>query len=868
MHRHLQVRWLFLVVFLSGFAGLGYEMVWTRMFTVGLGHEILAVLAVVAAFFGGLALGAYSLDGPIRRSRVPGHWYALLEFVIGLWSLALIGLIPAANRLAATLIGADASAAQHWLVAFLLPFLALLPATFAMGGTLPAMERLVARLRRDGWSVAGVYATNTLGAVAGTLLATFLLVPALGFTATLVALAAVNLLCAAAVLVGAARGEAARPPVTAPVADVPPGPWLLGTVFVTGLLGIGYEVVVVRVVSQVLENTVYTFAAVLSVYLFGTAVGAALYQRSALRNDFARTAARLMQTTAVACLLGTVLLWTTDALYELVRTGLGAGLGGSVAAELAVAAAVFLLPTLSMGALFSHLAQACRDRHGFGVALGVNTAGAALAPLLFGVLLLPALGAKATLIGLSLAYLVLTPPGARRAHAFASAAAAAAGVALLLAQIPLRFVTIPPDGALVEHREGVMAAVSVVRDGRGDLHLKVNDRFRMGGTASAYSDQRQAHISLLLHPRPRHALFLGLGTGVTFFAALDHPGLEADGVELVPEVVELLPYFLAPDRGDPADGRARIVTADARRFVRATGRSYDVVIADLFHPARDGAGSLYTVEHFEAVRGLLRDGGIFCQWLPLYQLDLATLRTIVRTYLEVFPQGAAFLAHFSLQTPILGLISATPPGGYPADWLEQRARYPALRDRLEALRLDGPYALFGNYLGGSAELRQFAGDAPLNTDDRPRVLFEAPRFAYAGQQPPYERLLALIDALRPAPDDLLAAPTTDPERQSHERLRRYWQARDRFLHLGVGVAGAGDVQQMLGRLREPLLELVRLSPDFAPAYDPLLAMARSLRPVDPDATRELLLALADANRTRPEAGLLLDRLFPAERRLH
>jgi len=147
---------LYLILFLSGFAGLGYEMVWTRMFSVGLGHEIIAVLAVVGAFFCGMALGALSLDGAVSRSRRPGRWYAVLELGIGLWSIILIFLIPAANEFAASLTGADPSVIRHWSVAFVLPFFLLLPATFAMEATLPAMERLFSRLRRDGWSMGGL----------------------------------------------------------------------------------------------------------------------------------------------------------------------------------------------------------------------------------------------------------------------------------------------------------------------------------------------------------------------------------------------------------------------------------------------------------------------------------------------------------------------------------------------------------------------------------------------------------------------------------------------------------------------------------------------------------------------------------------
>ena len=109
------------------------------------------------------------------------------------------------------------------------------------------------------------------------------------------------------------------------------------------------------------------------------------------------------------------------------------------------------------------------------------------------------------------------------------------------------------------------------------------------------------HIPLLLHPKPGRALFLGLGTAITFGASADHPGLMADGVELVTEVVDMLPHFREANRDPQERKNLRIFVADARRFVRSSEADYDVIVADLFHPARDGSGSLYTVEHFEAI---------------------------------------------------------------------------------------------------------------------------------------------------------------------------------------------------------------------------------------------------------------------------
>ncbi|MCZ7636283.1 MAG: hypothetical protein M5U12_09760 [Verrucomicrobia bacterium] len=192
--------WAHALLFVSGTCGLGYQMLWTRWFGLGLGQEMPALLAVVAAFFGGCALGAGLLDGPIRRSPRPAVWYAGLEVLIGVWAWASIWLIAAAQHVALDLMGLEPSAVRQAVVAFGLPFLVLLPATAAMGASFPAMECFVRGQVRAGRVVGSLYAANTLGAVVGTLASVFVLVPGLGFAGGVTVLGGLNLACAAGLL--------------------------------------------------------------------------------------------------------------------------------------------------------------------------------------------------------------------------------------------------------------------------------------------------------------------------------------------------------------------------------------------------------------------------------------------------------------------------------------------------------------------------------------------------------------------------------------------------------------------------------------------------------------------------------------------
>ena len=194
------LRWAVALMTASGFAALGYQIVWTQQSALWLGHETAAVLAVVAAFFGGISAGALFFSARIEASTRPVRWYAACEAVIGLWSLALIFLMPRVANLLLDLIGVQPAPLRHWSVVFGGAFLLLLPATAAMGATLPAMERMLGAMRAGGAPIAVLYASNTLGAVLGVLVAAFVLVPTFGLSATALACVIANLFCAVTAL--------------------------------------------------------------------------------------------------------------------------------------------------------------------------------------------------------------------------------------------------------------------------------------------------------------------------------------------------------------------------------------------------------------------------------------------------------------------------------------------------------------------------------------------------------------------------------------------------------------------------------------------------------------------------------------------
>jgi spermidine synthase len=855
---------------MSGAAGLVWQLLWTVQLGLALGHEMIAVLAVLAAFFGGLALGALWLGERIARSARPARWYAALEAVIALWAALLSLIWPLVTPMMARLIGEQPSALWHWAVAFAVPMVVLAPATLAMGATLPAVDR---QLRMSEHARLGsLYAANTAGAMLGVLLAVFVCIPWLGLAHTAWLFASVNALCAVFALwlwsAGTPGAQAsAQPPRHEAQALAEPDDGvhagrdpsrrrIVATLGLTGLLGIGYEVLAVRVLSQVTENTVYTYAVLLAVYLLGTATGAWLYQWRRDRRAQLPGAAtprtpvlqQLLLALAAAMLLGGASLWWADRLDGLPSSWLGLGLASAAAGEALAAVAALLLPTLVMGALFTHLCELGVARGlPLGRALAVNTLGAALAPLLVGVMLVPWAGAGASLCVLIAGYLLLQGGGGWRQP---SAWLVTGALALMMVLAgPLRFVDVPPGGRILSYRDGSLAAVSVVEDAEGVARLHINNRVQEGSSASGQVEIRLAQLPLMLHPAPQRALFLGLGTGFTARAAALDPHLSVQAVELLPEVIEASQLFArragTPDDAMPAAMPVALLAADARRYVQSGSQRYDVVVADLFHPARSGAGSLYTVEHFSAVRERLAPGGLFCQWVALHQMDLATLRSIVAAFMQVYPQGLAVLASNSLDTPVIGLIGQNQAAPWQLSHVQSRlqAGTPRQQDAWRLARMDDAYAVLGSVLAGPQVLRSWSEGVQPNTDDHPVVAWDAPLTVHGPQTRPRERLASLLAQWTPAPGPWLDGG----DALATQRLSDYWEARRSYLQLGMSVRPDPDPVVMLQRLLVPLLQVLSRSPDFRPAAEPLVALARAAQVAAPDLSAQVL---ADLRRVR------------------
>jgi spermidine synthase len=210
---------------------------------------------------------------------------------------------------------------------------------------------------------------------------------------------------------------------------------------------------------------------------------------------------------------------------------------------------------------------------------------------------------------------------------------------------------------LLDHRAGREGAVAVVENPAMGRCILVDNQYLLGGSHAVANEERQANLALLLHPAPRDVAFIGLATGITPGAALLHSNLNSiTVVELSSLVERAADKFFGEFNHGITRSRADVVIDDGRTVMAAAPNRFDVVIGDLFLPWAPGEARLYSVEHFETVRRSLRPGGVFCQWLAMYQFTPRQFEIIADTFQKVFPRTYLFCNALDSDSPTLALV--------------------------------------------------------------------------------------------------------------------------------------------------------------------------------------------------------------------
>lgn len=838
-----------LLFFLSGATGLVYELLWVRVLYQSFGSTIQSVTTVVAAYMGGLGLGAWLFGRLADRRARPAALYGWLELAIGVFGICSPLVLGLAHRLyigvaGAAGLGAGASVALR----FGLAALVLLIPTTLMGGTLPVLTRAFmgedrTRLRP---SLGRLYGLNTLGAVAGTALAGFFLIEYVGVRASLWLTAALNL------ALGAAAIMLARPlsPVPeTPPASVPPPPsrdvlrtLALALLALTAFASLLDEIAWTRVLVMIVGGSTYAFTLILLVFLLGIGLGSVLVaRRSGARTDTAAAAALAQGLTGVGAAALFVFFGLLPAYIIAVFQIDGLGAVPRLLLMGVAVGAVVLVPAFGMGMTFPLLAElTARDRASgadVGRAYALNTAGSILGAVLTGFVLVVAWGTQTTLrAGLvlnGLAALALAAAAARgiaegstehrRLRVRVLGAGALATIALVVAVAApgwsTRLIDLGPtiyargrmnaaeQRAFLEHRgvrqlafrEGWNATVSVW-DGEAGRSLRVN------GKVDA-SDRGDMDTQIMLGLAPvaaradaASALVIGYGSGVTTRVLAAVPGMtRVRVVEIEPAVLRMDSLFHHVNDIVLSRPNVTAVVDDARSALQLGRERYDVIVSEPSNPWVAGVATLYTPEFFRIVRARLGDDGVFCQWIQLYQLPLPIVAGIVRNVREVFPHVEVWFA----ESHDLMVLASPRPLAYDRAWL---ARLVGPRGTLaeigrEWLGIDEPEQYFGRMLLGEAGVARLVERAQFaHSDDRPRLEFVAARrFLDADGAPGvFDSLMVIAGGAGGGPSPFLLVRTltgrrTDPGVLPYlDAVRRAqpdvaeWGVRTAIVRLGMG----------------------------------------------------------------------------------
>ncbi len=734
------------LLFVSGLCALVYQTVWMRELRLVFGTSTLAAAAVLAIFMAGLGAGAAVLGKKSDTHPHPLRFYGLLEIGIAI-AAALTPLLIDFVRIA--YVGSGGSIALR----FVLAALVLGLPTFLMGGTLPAAARSIAgdSGRR---SVALLYAMNTAGAVTGAVIAAFILLERYGNRGTLFAAAAINL--AIGVVAFCSRPASVE-------AEVVPekstrrakSPLLRRNVVcaaaaMTGFVFLLMELVWYRMLSPLLGGTTFMFALVLAMALAGIGIGGVLYARwggAALATSGGLGIALAAEALAVGVpfAIGDRIALLALALRDV------STFGAQIAGWATVTAIVVLPAAIVAGVQFPLLIALLghgREDVGrdVGSAYAWNTAGAIVGSLAGGFVLIPRLTATgcwrlsvAMLVGLAVVFAWRAQRTSQLAY---TTLVGGAAVAVLFATGPSAVWRHSGIGAgrapkttsaadargwmnsvrrtLVAEAEGRESSIALMRD--DDLGLIVNGKSDGSARRDAGTQVMAGMIAALLHPDPRTAMIVGLGTGTTAGWLGAIPSMKrVDVVELEPAVVRMAREFAAVNRGALDNAKVHVATGDARETLLVSRARYDIIFSEPSNPYRAGVASLYTREFYEAAAARLERGGVFAQWLQTYSIDEQTARTVYATLTTVFPH----VQTWTTNPGDIVLLASREPLQVDVDGIRRRlAQEPFRAATHSAWRVESAEGVLAHFIANEDVASALGKDAPqLNTDDRPVIEF-------------------------------------------------------------------------------------------------------------------------------------------------
>jgi spermidine synthase len=841
--------------FLSGMTGLIYEILWTRYIVKIIGGAPFAVSIVLTVFMGGLGLGSYLASRKIDRVAEPKDLvklYGVLEIMIGLYGLMLPFLLiifkPLYSLLYNTLFG-------HFFIYNFFTFagctiLLLFPAA-CMGATLPVLSRFYAtNMPRMGSQLGRLYGINTLGAVMGSFLCGFFIINLWGVAGSLMFAVAINIIIGVSSLYISAGLKPAH--AQTGMSDVPEdspencapnhaeliGRGALAIFAVSGFCAMAYEVIWIKLLGLLVGPTTYSFTIVLLTFISGLALGSIFFGwlgditgKPVIILIFTQLAA------ALCALFVSQILGNSQIFFAKLIDAFKGDFTQLIMVKSAFLFGFMFFPTFFLGATFPlvgkiYTRSAASVGRSIGFAYSINTLGAVLGSFCAGFLFVPYFGKETALslmviLQLSAAFFYcclvfrMARKPIRQWVPYTMLAAAGILCALVYPRWDRdmlsfgkyhRFEVVEVSemgwlksllygneffekymsGEIVYFGDGAGGFTTVKRDTDilGNINYSLmnsgkSDASTVGGDMATQT--LLAHFPMVYHPAPDTVLVLGLASGITAGEVLHYPVEKLDVLDINSQVVEASGFFTPWNNDLMSDPRTELIIQDGRAHLELTNRSYDVIISEPSNPWMAGLATLFTYEFFELVKDRLHEGGIFCQWIHAYQIDWNNFALVGRTFSEVFPNSILVGSEVSDLSPDYLLIGFN---GEIDTGIETALKNLPYIQSSKNLKYPN-HEIFHNLITNE-NMKHLFGDGVINTDNRPRLEFDAPKLMHAFDQE-LSRNIATRKWTGPETERIARLFSTDISRRID--LAEYYLSFDQTTQVAVDISQAGQQEK-------------------------------------------------------------------------
>ncbi|MEO5960812.1 MAG: fused MFS/spermidine synthase [Opitutaceae bacterium] len=768
-----RVHPLLLLLFVgSGCAALIYEIVWFQMLQLAIGSSAVSLGVLLGTFMGGMCAGSYGLSRVVAPDRHPLRVYAVLEVGIAVCGIVALFAIPQIGKVYSSIVGPGlANVFMRGVVAAI----CLLPPTFMMGATLPAIARWVEATPKGVSSLGFFYAGNTAGAVIGCFAAGFYLLRVHDiFTATWVAVALNVGVAAIAYLVAASsphRAIAASETSRLPRSIPPEARAVYATIAISGFTALGAEVVWTRLLTLVLGGTTYTFSMILGVFLTGIGLGSTAGSYIARHSPAPRRALGIAQFFVVAAVGWTAWNLVAAMPYWPINPSLASTPWRMMQIDLVRCVWAILPAACLWGASFP-LALAAVATKGddtgrtVGGVYAANTIGAILGALAFSIVLIPWLGtqqAQRILVGVAAAGALLA---FARYKAWAATTLLLAGVLVWnLPKIPALLVAYGryaatwqgQHGEFIYMGEGLNSSMAVSRNSDGALNYHNAGKVQASSLPQDMRLQRMlGHLTTLLPRDPKDVLVIACGAGVTAGAVSINPQVQH---QTIAEIEPLVPTVVSEYFGDHnyhvvKNPKVRVHVDDARHFLLTTKEKFDGITSDPFDPWVKGAATLYTREFWEIAKAHLKPGGVVTVFVQLYESGMPAVKSEIATFFEAFPDGVVFGNTHGGQGYDIVLVGQVGKLQIDVDEMEARLARPdfaIVRQSLAEIGFNSAQELLSTFGGQAADLAPWLKDAQVNRDRNLRLQYLAGLGLNAYEQ---AKIYSEILAHRKIPEDL------------------------------------------------------------------------------------------------------------------